>query len=158
MNPDSGSVAVADTRAVIPRCRISTRVYKKIGDIEVHVRHFEIGDCGPGLGKIAMITLSDVATRIESVTRHRRHYYANPAWTVIAPGTVNELEFIKEAERACIHWMTRLRHTLRPGTVHRMLRAVAPDPRSCSSSGILFIAGREAHIKRLNWRPAKQTR
>jgi len=51
MNPDSGSVAVADTRAVIPRCRISTRVYKKIGDIEVHVRHFEIGDCGPGLGE-----------------------------------------------------------------------------------------------------------
>jgi hypothetical protein len=142
--------------------RILTRLYKKEGLIEVYSRHFEIGDYGPDMWDLAKIALQEFSSRAGDLEHNNPHMYINPAWTVTAPSATDELTFIKEAEKACIHWMTRLRHTLGYGRVNRMLRDMNPNARVLASCGVLFLSGKEAHPKRLNWRakqnPKKTTR
>lgn len=136
----------------------ATRLYRSVGDIQVFARHFEIGDYGPELWDLAKISLIEFTARAADLEFRQVHLYINPAWTVMAPPTTDELTFIKEAEKTCIHWMTRLRHTLGYGRVNRMLRGMNPNARTYASCGMLFIAGKEAHPKRLNWRAKKKPR
>ncbi len=137
---------------------VETTLYKRVGDIKIFHRRFRIGDFGPGLDDIASITAEAGLSLLDAIQSETLHCYLNPAWTVTAPGTVDELTFLKEADKSCVLWMTRLRHSLGNGPVKRLARTMQADAACLATCGILFLAGKEAHTKRLNWRARKQTR
>jgi len=141
-----------------PQSRVHDQLARTVGSIMVFSRTFEIGDYGPGLADLTLLSGHAYLAHHRAVTAKGWHLYVNPQWTVLAPATTSEREFVREAERACISWMTRLRRTLGRGPVNRMLRAMAPDARTLAACGVLVIAGHEAHTKRLNWRATSKTR
>jgi hypothetical protein len=135
-----------------------TLLRKTVGDIKAYHRPFVIGHYGPGLQDIALIAANAAEALLDDIEKKELHCYLNPGWIVKAPGTTEELEFLKEADRCCCLWMTQLRHTLGNGPVKRMVAKMDANAGCLATCGVLFVAGREAHIKRLNWRATQTTR
>ena len=133
---------------------LASRLVETRGDVQVFHRRLDLGDYGPDFGGLAALTFSEVE-QFES-RQVNEHCFANPEWTVIAPGTTPEVEFLKQAERACIRWRIRLKRTLGSGPLRRMLRPLEHGGKSLVAGGVLYLHGRPAHLKRLNWRASSQ--
>lgn len=133
---------------------LASKLVETSGNVQVFHRRLDLGDYGPDFGGLAALTISEVE-KYDS-RQSAEHFYANPEWTVIAPGTTPEVDFLKQAERACIRWKIRLRRTLGIGPVRRMLRAMEHRDTLLVGGGVLFLHGYAAHLKRLNWRASSQ--
>jgi hypothetical protein len=132
----------------------ASKLVETSGNVQVFHRRLDLGDYGPEFGGLAALTMSEVEKYDNR--RSTEHFYANPEWTVIAPGTTPEVDFLKQAERACTRWKIRLRRTLGIGPVRRMLRAMEHGDTLLVGGGMLYLQGMPAHLKRLNWRASSQ--
>ena len=132
----------------------ASKLVETSGNVQVFHRRLDLGDYGPEFGGLAALTMSEVEKYDNR--RSTEHFYANPEWTVIAPGTTPEVEFLKQAERACIRWRIRLKRTLGSGPLRRMLRPLEHGGKLLVAAGVLYLHGRPAHLKRLNWRVSSQ--
>jgi hypothetical protein len=132
----------------------ASKLVETSGNVQVFHRRLDLGDYGPDFTGLAALTMSEVEQFDSRQTQE--HFYANPEWTVIAPATTPEVDFLKQAERACIRWKIRLKRTLGVGPVRRMLRAMEHGDTLLVGGGVLFLHGSPAHLKRLNWRASSQ--
>jgi hypothetical protein len=122
------------------------RSYQK-GSVRV-TRHFlDWSQMGPGFGEFAQLTY-DRLCAIPSECND--HMYLNPAYSLTAPATVPETVFARQALRACILWQQQLVRWIGRGPVRRAVNRASPGERGLVFSGMLFLAGRPVHIKRLN--------
>ena len=134
---------------------METKLRKDFGlKIEVVRREINLGNSEPGFPDLQEITFKKV--RVFEQEMSDDNFYANPEYSIRAPSTTPELEFLMEAERACGRWIQKLRKTFGRGRLDRMLQLLRPDQRMLVASGVLYINGNAAHPKRLNWRAFSQ--
>jgi hypothetical protein len=134
---------------------LETTLRKNVGPrMQVVHREIELGDSEPGFPDLQDFTL--VAAGAFEAEQSDDHYYANPECSLRAPSDLSERGFLNEAEKACGRWMQRLRKTFGRGRLDRMLQTLSNNKRMLVASGVLYLRGRPAHPKRLNWRVSSQ--
>lgn len=135
------------TIATATRTNISPR-------IQIVRRQIDLGDSEPGFPDLQDFTLE--AVEAFEAKKSEDNYYANPECSLRAPSDLSERAFLIEAEKACVRWMQRLRKTFGRGRLDRMLQTLSNNKRMLVASGVLYLRGRPAHPKRLNWRVSSQ--
>ena len=120
----------------------------KMGPVSVTRHWIDWRDLDPEFRDLAGMTFR----RFEAIPRGSTdHHYLTPGWTVTAPGSVPEAEFLKQARRACTLWMKQLIRVAGGRRIRRFQRHESgAGERNLVTSGILFLQGRVVHTRRLH--------